>query len=51
MSGVLAGSVDFGCWPVDSVRLGVGLWQSGLPLDVLPGEGSVELPLTLESED
>lgn len=37
-------------WPVDSVRLGVGLWQSGLPLDVLPGDGSVELPLTLEAE-
>lgn len=38
-------------WPVDSVRLGVGLWQSGLPLDFLPGEGAVELPLTLESEE
>jgi alpha-amylase/alpha-mannosidase (GH57 family) len=38
-------------WPVDSVRLGVGLWEGGLPLDVLPGEGSVELPLALESEE
>jgi len=38
-------------WPVTSVRLGVGLWQSGLPLDVLPGEGLIELPLTLESEE
>ncbi len=38
-------------WPVDSVRLGVGLWQGGLPLDVLPAEGWIELPLTLESED
>lgn len=36
-------------WPANSVRLGVGLWSGGLPVDLLPGDGSVELPLELES--
>ncbi|MGH9859689.1 MAG: glycoside hydrolase family 57 protein [Candidatus Acidiferrales bacterium] len=36
-------------WPAASVRLGVALWRAGLPLDLLPSVGAVELPLTLET--
>jgi hypothetical protein len=28
-----------------SLRLGVALWHGGLPVDVLPAEGSLEIPL------
>jgi hypothetical protein len=28
-----------------SLRLGVALWHGGLPVDVLPGEGFLEIPL------
>ncbi|MGH9795390.1 MAG: glycoside hydrolase family 57 protein, partial [Candidatus Acidiferrales bacterium] len=36
-------------WPIPSVRLGVALWRAGLPLDTLPSEGPVDLPLRLDS--
>lgn len=36
-------------WPAASVRLGVALWRAGLPLDLLPSEGHIDLPLTLEA--
>ncbi len=36
-------------WPAASVRLGVALWRAGLPLDALPSEGPVDLPLSLDT--
>jgi hypothetical protein len=33
----------------NKLRLGVALWHGGLPVDVLPAEGFLEIPLGEES--
>ena len=32
-----------------SISLGVALWEGGLPMDLLPGEGMLEIPLGEEN--